>query len=141
MTNTFNDGDPIDAATLQKLLTRLSQVEALAGAKVSAGSSINVVPKSGAEIVVPKFFGGVTERMDLISGSYKSFDIDYSGAGFTKNPIITITPFCSNITKDVTLTYAPQIVSITKDGAKCRVRLPSGTTAGSARFHFIAVQN
>jgi len=141
MTNTFNDGDPIDAATLQKLLTRLSQVEALAGAKVSAGSSINVVPKSGAEIVVPKFFGGVTERMDLISGSYKSFDIDYSGAGFTKNPIITITPFCSNITKDVTLTYAPQIVSITKDGAKCRVRVPSGTTAGSARFHFIAVQN
>lgn len=114
MANTFNDGDPIDAATLQALLTRISQVEALAGAKVSAGSSINVVPKTAAEIVIPKFFGGVTEKMDLTAGSYKTFDINYSDAGFSKNPIITITPYCANITKDVTLTYAPQIVSITK---------------------------
>jgi hypothetical protein len=141
MTNTFNDGDPIDAATLQALLTRLSQVEALAGKKASAGSSINVVPKTAAETTIPKFFGGVTERMDLTAGSYKTFDIDYADAGFSKNPIITITPFCSNITKDVTLAYAPQIVSITKTGAKCRVRVPSGTTAGTARFHFIAVQS
>ena len=141
MTNTFNDGDPIDAATLQKLLTRLSQVEAIAGAKVSAGSTISVVPKTAAEIVVKKFFGGVTEKIDLVSGAYRSFDLDYEDAGFSKNPIITITPYCANITKDVTLTYAPQIVSITKTGAKCRVRVPSGTTAGSARFHFIAVQN
>ncbi len=141
MVSTFNDGDPIDAATLQSLLTRLSQVEAIAGSKVSAGSSINVVPQTAAEIVVPKFFGGVTERMDLIAGAYKSFSIDYSGAGFTINPIITITPYCANITKDVTLAYAPQITSITKTGAICRVRTPSGTTAGSARFHFIAIQS
>ena len=140
MADTFNDGDPIDAAALQNLLTRLSAVEALAGSKISAGSTINVENKT-AEVVIPKFYGGVTDKIDLSAGSYTSFDIDYSGAGFTKKPYVTITPYLAGITKNVTLAYAPQIITITTTGAKCRVRIPSSTTAGSARFHFIAVQN
>jgi len=141
MADTFNDGDPIDAAALQNLLTRLSAVEALAGSKISAGSTINIENKKVADIVIPKFFGGTTEKIDLTAGAYTPFDIDYSDAGFTKKPYIALTPYLAGITKNVTLAYAPQIISITTTGAKCRVRIPSSTTAGTARFHFIAVQN
>jgi hypothetical protein len=139
MTNTFNDGDPIDAATLQKLLTRLSQVEALAGAKVSAGSSINVVPQTAAEIVVPKFFGGVSDPIDLIPGKYSPFTILYSlGA---KPKAIVFGQFYTG--KNEALTYMPQVISSTSTSANCRVRCPGGTSAqgGTTRFYFVAVQN
>jgi hypothetical protein len=139
MTNTFNDGDPIDAATLQKLLTRLSQVEAIAGAKVSAGSSINVVPQTAAEIVVPKFFGGVTDQIVLTPGKFSAFTIEYN-LGSKPKAIVFGQLYTG---KNEALTYMPQVVSLTSTSANCRVRCPGGTPAqgGTTRFYFVAVQN
>ena len=139
MTNTFNDGDPIDAATLQKLLTRLSQVESIAGAKVSAGSSINVVPQTAAEIVVPKFFGGVSDPIDLIPGKYSPFTISYN-IGSKPKAIVFGQLYTG---KNDALAYMPQVISLTETSANCRVRCPNGTSSlgGNTRFYFVAVQN
>jgi len=64
MSDTFNDGDPIDATLLQKLKTEVARATALAGAKVSAGSNISVSGlqnQTPAEIVPPVFFGGIKQ--------------------------------------------------------------------------------
>ena len=137
MTNTFNDGDPIDAATLQKLLTRLSQVEALAGAKVSAGSSINVVPKTGSEVTVPKFFGGYSPQVVLTPGKYSPFTIEYD-LGSKPKAIVFGQLYTG---KNDGLAYMPQVISLTETSAQCRVRCPGSTVGGTTRFYFVAVYN
>ena len=81
MSDTFNDGDPIDAALLQKLKTEVAKATALAGAKVSAGSNINIseLQNQGAgEITIPKFYGGRTESKSVANGKRETFTIDYS---------------------------------------------------------------
>ena len=68
MASTFNDGDPIDAASLQQLLERLAKVESIALQGASAGSTINVVPKTGADARVAKFFGGSSDQITFTPG-------------------------------------------------------------------------
>ena len=135
MASTFNDGDPIDAATLQSLLTRLSQVEALAGAKVSAGSTISVVPKSAAEARVAKFFGGFSDQIDLVPGKYTDFTIDHN-LGVKPTAIAFGQIYTGS---NDALAYMPQVRSMDATSAKCRVRCPGSTKAGKGRVYFVAV--
>jgi hypothetical protein len=135
MASTFNDGDPIDAATLQSLLTRLSQVEALAGAKVSAGSTISVVPKSAAEARVAKFFGGFSDQIDLVPGKYTDFTIDHN-LGVKPTAIAFGQIYTGS---NDALAYMPQVRSMDATSAKCRVRCPGSTKGGKGRVYFVAV--
>jgi hypothetical protein len=141
MSDTFNDGDPIDATLLQKLKTDVAKATALAGAKVSAGSNINIElePKTAAEITIPKFFGGKTSAKSVSNGKRTTFTINYSGAGFSAKPsAITLTAISASGLADI---KEPSIVngSVSNTGAEVQI-WGSGDTK-SVSIYFIAVQN
>ncbi len=127
MSETFNDGDPIDAATLQRLKTEVAKATALAGAKVSAGSSIdikNLTEKDVADFVPPRFFGGMTKSITLNPGKRTTFDIIYSKAGFNGKPsAIILTP----IAKDGEETMGvPSVISGTVGPESARGQILGG---------------
>jgi len=142
MSDTFNDGDPIDAALLQKLKTDVAKATALAGAKVSAGASININEienKAAAEITIPKFFGGKSEQKTVSNGKLQTFTIDYSGAGFSGKPsAITLTPISKSGMADI---KAPSIVSGTVTSTTASVQIWGSGDTKSITIFFIAVQN
>jgi len=142
MSDTFNDGDPIDATLLQKLKTDVALATALAGAKVSAGAEISIQNKGPADVKVPKFFGGRADPKTVRPNQMTSWIIDYSGAEFEGKPkSITLTP----ILKKEDLTYsiaAPSIISGTVTDKTAEVQMwGSGTKNRSVSIFFIAVQN
>jgi len=112
MSDTFNDGDPIDATLLQKLKTDVAKATALAGAKVSAGSNVNIGDlnnQTAAEITIPTFFGGKTSAKNVSNGKRTTFTIDYSGANFSGKPsAITLTAISKSGLADI---KEPSIVS------------------------------
>lgn len=139
MSDTFNDGDPIDATLLQKLKTDVAKATALAGAKVSAGSNIQIDPKTAAEITVPRFFGGKTEPKSVANGKRQTYTINYKDAGFSGKPsAITLTAICKSGLADI---KEPSIVSgsVTKETADVQI-WGSGNTKTISIF-FIAVEN
>ena len=143
MSETFNDGDPIDAATLQKLKTEVAKATALAGAKVSAGSNIdikNLTEKDVADFVPPRFFGGVTaEKTITTAGGGTEFVINYADARFQKVPdAIILTPIAENGKESM---YSASIIkgTVTKEGARAQIRAYSASK--KVRLYFLAVQN
>jgi|688.fasta_scaffold196538_2 glucan biosynthesis protein len=143
MSDTFNDGDPIDAATLQRLKTEVAKATALAGAKVSAGSNIdikNLTEKEVADFVPPRFFGGVTaEKTITTAGGGTEFVINYEGAGFQKVPdAIILTPIAENNKESM---YSASIIkgSVSKTGARAQIRAYSASKKVS--LYFLAIQN
>jgi glucan biosynthesis protein len=143
MSDTFNDGDPIDAATLQRLKTEVAKATALAGAKVSAGSNINIknlTDQEVADFVPPRFFGGVTaEKTITTAGGGTEFVIDYEGAGFQKVPdAIILTPIAENGKESM---YSASIIkgSVSKTGARAQIRAYSASK--KVRLYFLAIQN
>jgi len=135
MASTFNDGDPIDAASLQNLLERLAQVEAIALQGASAGSSINVTPKTGVDVKVPKFFGGQSDPFKFEPGKYSDFTITYN-----LNVVPTAIVFGQKYTgTNDALAYMPQVRSLDGVSAKCRVKSPTGSKTGTGRIYFVAV--
>jgi ligand-binding sensor protein len=139
MSDTFNDGDPIDATLLQKLKTDVAKATALAGAKVSAGSNIQVEPKTAAEITVPRFFGGKTDPQLVSNGKSTTYIIDYSEAGFSGKPsAITLTPVSKSGLADI---KAPSIISGSVSETTARVQIWGSGNTKSVSIFFIAVQN
>jgi glucan biosynthesis protein len=143
MSDTFNDGDPIDAATLQRLKTEVAKATALAGAKASAGSNIdikNLTEKEVADFVPPRFFGGVTaEKTITTAGGGTEFVINYEGAGFQKVPdAIILTPIAENNKESM---YSASIIkgSVSKTGARAQIRAYSASKKVS--LYFLAIQN
>jgi hypothetical protein len=142
MSDTFNDGDPIDATLLQKLKTDVAKATALAGAKVSAGSNINVgdlTDRSAGDITTPTFFGGKTSSQKVIKGIRSTFNIDYSGAKFSGKPsAITLTAISKDGLADIN---EPSIISgsVTQTGAEAQI-WGAGDPKTITLF-FIAVQN
>ena len=140
MSDTFNDGDPIDATLLQRLKTDVAKAMALAGGKVSAGSTIkiDVADATAAEITIPKFFGGKTATKSVENGKLQKFKIDYSKANFSKKPSIILTAVSKSGMADI---KEPSIVegTVTQDGAEAQI-YGTGKTK-SIYLYFIAVQN
>ena len=141
MSDTFNDGDPIDATLLQKLKTDVAKATALAGAKVSAGSNISVgdlANKTPAEITIPIFFGGKSDKQTVVSGKKSTFTLNYKGAGFSGKPsAITLTAISKDGLAEI---LSPSIISgtVTQDSAKAQI-WGAGKTKDITLF-FIAVQ-
>jgi hypothetical protein len=143
MSDTFNDGDPIDAALLQRLKTEVAKATALASAKAVAGSNINAGGVNNqtdpADTTPRTFFGGKTKTIKLVPGARATFDIDYSGAGFQANPsAITLTPVSPDKSETMGV---PSIISgtVTKTGARGQI-LGMGLEK-KITIYFIAVQN
>ncbi len=142
MSDTFNDGDPIDAALLQKLKTEVAKATALAGGKVSAGSNINISElenKSATDIVIPKFFGGKTTQFSVTNGKRSTFKIDYSDAGFSGKPsAITLTAISKNGMADI---KEPSIISGTVSSTGAEGQIWGSGDKKDITIFFIAVQN
>ena len=143
MSDTFNDGDPIDATLLQKLKTDVARATALAGAKVSAGSNINIEGlknQTPAEITPFKFFAGVTtEKTVTTAGGGSEFVINYSEANFQKVPdAIILTPISANNEESM---YSASIIkgTVSKSGARAQVRAVSSSK--KIALYFLAIQN
>lgn len=136
---TFNDGDPIDAAALQSLVTEIATLRSSIPNLTTAGTKIELQNQTGAaDAVIPKFFGGVTKAITLTAGNRSYFDIDYKAANFSGKPkAITVTP----ISKDKNETMGtPSIISgsVTQTGARGQI-LGAGVTK-SITLYFIAIQ-
>jgi len=142
MSDTFNDGDPIDATLLQKLKTDVAKATALAGAKVSAGSSINISEienKTAAEITIPIFYGGKTSSKSVVNGKRQTFTIDYAKAGFSAKPsAITLTAISSSGLADI---KEPSIISGTVTEKKAEAQIWGSGDTKTITLYFIAVQN
>ena len=142
MSDTFNDGDPIDATLLQKLKTDVAKATALAGAKISAGSNIdvkNLTEKSPADITIPKFYGGKTELKSVSNGKRQTWIIDYSGAKFSGKPsAITLTPVSKSGLADI---KSPSIISGTVSEKTAEVQIWGSGDTKSISIYFIVVQN
>ena len=142
MSDTFNDGDPIDATLLQKLKTDVAKATALAGAKVSAGSNVNIgdlANQTPAEITIPKFYGGKTSTVTVTNGKRATFKLDYAKAGFSGKPsAITMTAISKSGLADL---IEPSIISgtVSNTGAEGQ-NWGSGDTKKITIF-FIAVEN
>jgi hypothetical protein len=142
MSDTFNDGDPIDATLLQKLKTDVAKATALAGAKVSAGSNVNIgdlANQSAAEIIIPTFFGGKTSPKNVSNGKRTTFTIDYSGANFSGKPsAITLTAISKSGLADI---KEPSIVSGSVSNTGAEVQIWGSGDTKSISIYFIAIKN
>jgi hypothetical protein len=143
MSDTFNDGDPIDAATLQKLKTEVAQALAVSSAKVNAGSTINAPGSlndaNAADLKPAVFFGGKSEELLVTAGKKSTFTLDYQKAGFIAKPSSII---LTAISKDgLAEVLSPSIIkgTIGKDSAKAQI-WGAGRNKNITLF-FLAVQN
>jgi glucan biosynthesis protein len=121
----------------------VAKATALAGAKASAGSNIdikNLTEKEVADFVPPRFFGGVTaEKTITTAGGGTEFVINYEGAGFQKVPdAIILTPIAENGKESM---YSASIIkgSVSKTGARAQIRAYSASK--KVRLYFLAIQN
>jgi len=138
---TFNDGDPIDASVLATLAQEVARLQAAIPGGPTSGSPINIVPK--ADSTIPQVLGGRTDKITLSPGAWKPFTITFPTGTFTKTPnAITLTPYSSAVS-NLRVTYAAQVVKLTKDNAECKVRsVGEGSLGeGDIYMYYIAVQN
>jgi hypothetical protein len=142
MSDTFNDGDPIDAGTLQRLKTDVAKAVALAGAKNAAGSNINlgdINNQTPGDITSPIFFGGKSEKQTVVAGKKSTFTLNYLNAGFSGKPsAITLTAISKEGLAEI---LSPSIISgsVTERSARAQI-WGAGKTKDITLF-FIAVQN
>ena len=141
---TFNDGDPIDAATLQSLVTEIATLRSSIPNITTAGTKIELSGKTGvADIVIPQIYGGRSEKITLSAGKWKPFTINYKDK-FTSVPkAVVLTPYVTG-TSDNRLTYEAQVTKIGKDSAECKVRgvgSPASLGSGDIYMSFIVIQN
>ena len=141
MSDTFNDGDPIDAVALQKLKTEVARATALAGLKVSAGTNVTIgdlANKNPADIVAKQMFAGYVKSQTITTADGgTTFELDYSAAGFTKKPVIILTP-TSDLKKESM--YAPSIVKGTVTTTSATAQIRAVGTSKSVGLFFLAIQ-
>jgi len=146
MSQTFNDGDPIDASTLQNLKTEVARALALSGVTTS-GSTITLEGRSlnPGDIVAKKFYAGLANdgkslSLPAASTSNKNaveFNIDYSDANFTKKPFIALTVASES---NKTQFYPPVIVRGSVGISSAKGQIQNNGPARSLIIHFIAIQ-
>ncbi len=140
---TFNDGDPIDAATIQSLAQEVAKLQASIPKTSTAGTSINLGNSLG-DLVIPKIYGGRSEKITLTAGAWKPFTINFSDADFTKTPNSVILTIYAPGTSNNRVTYESQVVKVTKDSAECKVRgvgTPASLGSGDIYMYYMAIQN
>jgi len=135
---TFNDGDPIDASVIQSLAQEVAKLQASIPKTTTAGTTINLEPSTAADLTIPKFISGLSDIVELKTGTWSTFTINYSGLGSKPKSIILTQSYSG---KNQALIYSPQVVSATESSASCKVRCVGGDAkyGGNCRFYFIAI--
>jgi hypothetical protein len=136
----FNDGDPIDAASLGALETTIAEIKAKVPQFGSSTTNISIDNSSIQTAVVPQIFGGISGTVALNPGKTSTFTINYSAAKLTSTPkSIILTPV-----REAGVSHAEAHVvksSVSNTTAMCKVYQPSGYTAGSTNFYYLVIQH
>lgn len=136
----FNDGDPIDAASLGALETTIAEIKAKVPQFGSSTTNISIDNSSIQTAVVPQIFGGISGTVTLNPGKTSTFTINYSAAKLTSTPkSIILTPV-----REAGVSHAEAHVvksSVSNTTAMCKVYQPSGYTAGSTNFYYLVIQH
>jgi hypothetical protein len=118
----FNDGEPIDAAKLTDLDTRLNLIE-------------GKIPQVGApgNTVIPQMYGGISGLQKIVPGVDTTFIIDYSAAKLASTP-------SSLILTPVHPTFATHIdfyvISAGPTSALCGAYISKSTTTKEQNVSF-----
>ena len=119
---TFNDGDPIDAAMLAALETRLNDLE---GRVPQVGT-----PGSG---VIPQMYGGISGLQTIVPGVDKTFVIDYSAAKLASTPSsLILTPVHPTLATHIDF----YVISAGPTSALCGAYISKSTTAKEQNVSF-----
>jgi hypothetical protein len=136
----FNDGDPIDAASLGALETTIAEIKAKVPQFGSSTTNISIDNSSIQTAVVPQIFGGMSGTVALNPGKTSTFTINYSAAKLTSTPkSIILTPV-----REAGVSHAEAHVvksSVSNTTAMCKVYQPTGYTAGSTNFYYLVIQH
>jgi hypothetical protein len=136
----FNDGDPIDAASLGALETTIAEIKAKVPQFGSSTTNISIDNSSIQTAVVPQIFGGISGTVALNPGKTSTFTINYSAAKLTSTPkSIILTPV-----REAGVSHAEAHVvksSVSNTTAMCKVYQPTGYTAGSTNFYYLVIQH
>jgi hypothetical protein len=113
----FNDGDPIDAAQLTSLETKVNELEAK-------------IPQVGApgSTVVTQMYGGISGVVTIEPGIDKTFTIDYSAAKLASTPSsVILTPVHATFATHVDF----YVISAGPTSAQCGAYISKSATATS----------
>jgi len=137
----FNDGDPIDAASLGALETTIAEIKAKVPQFGSSTTNISIDNSSIQTAVVPQIFGGISGSVPLNPGKTSTFTINYSGAKLTSTPkSIILTPVRETSPSNHVEAYVVKS-SVSNTTAMCKVYQPSGYTAGTTNFYYLVIQH
>ena len=131
--STFNDGDPIDAASLSNIITELNKLKAT---NMVAGDT-TIKLEGASEVVVPKIYGGKATKVSLKPNAYTGFTITYPDQGKIPNAII-LTP----VKQEKPMTAFQAFVdssTIGQKSAKCWAYLPAGYKAHTTDFFYMVI--
>ena len=123
----FNDGDPIDAAQLTALETKVNTLE----------GKIPQVGAPGAN-VVPQMYGGISGLVVLSPGKDVTFPIDYSAAKLTSTPSsVILTP--AHASKATHADF--YVISAGPTSAQCGAYISASAASFSTQFYYFVVCN
>lgn len=127
----FNDGDPIDAAQLTALETKLKELE----------GKIPQVGTPGSTSAV-QMYGGVSGDVDITPGTPATFTIDYSAAKLSSTPVsVMLTPLHS--ANKIHIDF--YVISANSANATCGAFVNTSSTTGTSvvktKFSYFVVCN
>jgi hypothetical protein len=125
----FNDGDPIDAAQLTALETKVNELE-------------GKIPQVGApgNSVIPQMYGGISGYVTIVPGVDKTFTIDYSAAKLAATPSsVILTPVHSAFATHIDF----YVISAGPTSAQCGAYITKSTTSKeqTTAFYYFVVSN
>ena len=124
---TFNDGDPIDAAMLAALDTKVND---LAAKVVQIGA-----PGSTA---IPQIYASVHRGVTLAPGKVVEFVIDYSAAKLSSTPSsVILTPLHSSNSTHVDF----YVISPGPSSAQCGAFISASATKFTTDFYYLVITN
>lgn len=123
----FNDGDPIDAAQLTALETKVNLLE-------------GKIPQVGTPggTVIPQIFGGVTGTISLTPGKDVPFVIDYSAAKLASIPsAVILTP--AHASKATHSDF--YVISAGPTSAQCGAFISASAASFTTQFYYLVICN
>lgn len=134
----FDDGTPLDAASLQDLDRRLVEIKASIP-KVGSSTDQQSQSLENKTISAKQIVGGISPKVPLTPGKNTPFRIDF-GSGIESTPkAVIITPIRSS---DIpaTFTFAVDNKTLSSSGVDCRAYLNSAAKGGfNLYFYWILI--
>ena len=138
-TQTFNDGDPIDASIIQNLVTEVNSLKS----KIPQIGTPTPITLGGSTAVIPQIYAGRTDKFTITKAG-KEIPIDFSSAGFTATPkAVMVLPHTSKLSNVDFIQVQTVTSTISKSGITAWATLSPSSKKNSqdCYFYFIAVSH